>query len=185
MKFGFREMAIVLVMLGCLAGSYYFLSRLSDQKAAMRRDILSKQKALADLQHATAGISDLNRKIADLQKAIDFFESKLPKEKQVETILKDVCQLATAHSLTIKTIKPLKTERYARFSEQPIQMSLSGAFEGYYAFLLALEKLPRITRLTQMQLQKIQDKDGQMQAQMTLIIFFEPDGSPTLTVSVQ
>jgi hypothetical protein len=54
-------------------------------------------------------------------------------------------------------------------------MSLAGDFKGFYSFLLALEKLPRITRVTQMQLTKINDKDGQMQATMTLSIFFEPD----------
>jgi len=54
-------------------------------------------------------------------------------------------------------------------------MNLSGDFNGYYSFLLQLEKLPRITRVTQMNLQKISDRDGEMQAQMTLSIFFEPD----------
>jgi hypothetical protein len=54
-------------------------------------------------------------------------------------------------------------------------MSLSGDFNGFYAFLLQLEKLARITRVTQMQLQKIDEHDGQMQAQMTLSIYFEPD----------
>jgi hypothetical protein len=63
-------------------------------------------------------------------------------------------------------------------------LSLSGDFNGYYAFLLQLEKLPRITRVTQMKLEKINDRDGEMQAQLTLSIFFEPDtGSRSLASS--
>ena len=97
-------------------------------------------------EQATAGIDDLNDKIDELQKAIKFFESKLPQEKEVDKILKEVWQMAEANSLQTKTVKTLKTERGPSYSEQPIQMSLSGDFNGFYSFLLQLEKLPRITR---------------------------------------
>ena len=83
--------------------------------------------------------------------------------------------MAEANSLQTKTIKTLKTERGPNYSEQPIDMSLAGDFNGFYSFLLQLEKLQRITRVTSMNLQKISDRDGEMQAQMTLSIFFEPD----------
>jgi type IV pilus assembly protein PilO len=175
MRFGIREILFVVVILGLLGSGYFCLSNMGDDKQALRRDVQAKQKALADLQQSTAGISDLGRKIADLQKAIAFFESKLPQHKEMDKVLKEVWQLATANNLNTRTIKPLKSERGPNYSEQPIQMSLSGDFDGFYAFLLQLEKLPRITRITQMQLQKIPDRDGQMQAQLTLSIFFEPE----------
>ena len=85
--------------------------------------------------------------------------------------------MADANSLQSKTVKSLKTERGQNYSEQSIQMSLSGDFNGFYSFLLQLEKLPRITRVTNMNLQKINDRDGEMQASMTMSIFFEPDAN--------
>ena len=176
MKFGIREIIFVVVMLGLLGSTNYFVfSKSNKRKADRLADIRTKQNALGNLQQATAGISDLNRKIDELQKAITFFESKLPQEKEVDKILREVWQMAEANSLETKTIKTLKSERGPNYSEQPIQMSLSGDFKGFYSFLLQLEKLQRITRVTQMNLQKINDRDGEMQAQMTLSIFFEPD----------
>ncbi len=59
-------------------------------------------------------------------------------------------------------------------------MSLQGNFNGFYSFLLQLEKLQRITRVTQMDLQKINDRDGEMTAALTLSIFFEPDTGSTV-----
>ena len=56
-------------------------------------------------------------------------------------------------------------------------MDLSGDFNGFYSFLLKLEKMPRITRITDMRLSKINGQDGQMRALLTMSIFFEPDGS--------
>jgi len=176
MKFGIREIVFVVVMLGLLGSTNYFVfSKANLKKQDLLREIHDRQAALSNLQQATAGIDDLNHKIDDLQKAITFFESKLPQEKEVDKILKEVWQMAEANSLQTKTIKTLKTERGPNYSEQPIDMSLAGDFNGFYSFLLQLEKLQRITRVTSMNLQKISDRDGEMQAQMTLSIFFEPD----------
>jgi type IV pilus assembly protein PilO len=138
-------------------------------------EMAKEQTALNNLHTATIGISDLNKKIDDLQQAISFFESKLPQEKEMDKILKEVWQMAEANNLTTKTVRTMKAERAANFSEQPIQMGLSGDFKGFYSFLLQLEKLPRLTRITQMNMTKINDRDGEMTAQLTLSIFFEPD----------
>jgi len=176
MKFGIREVIFVIVMLGLLGSTNYFVfSKANKKKTALLDDIHQKQTALGNLQQATAGIDDLNRKCDELQKAITFFESKLPQEKEVDKILKEVWQMAEANQLTTKTIKTMKAQRGPNYSEQPIQLSLSGDFNGFYAFLLQVEKLQRITRITDMNLTKISDRDGEMQAQMTLSIFFEPD----------
>src|SRR5437773_5750998 len=184
MKFGIREIIFVLVMLGLLGSTNYFVfSKSNKRKAERLADIRARQQALGNLQQATAGIDDLNHKIDELQKAITFFESKLPQEREVDKILKEVWQMAEANSLQTKTIKTLKSERGPSYSEQPIQMSLAGDFNGFYSFLLQLEKLPRITRVTQMNLTKISDRDGEMQAQLTLSIFFEPDSGSTASVN--
>jgi type IV pilus assembly protein PilO len=176
MKLGFRELIFLCVMVGLLACTYWFVfNKANERRQNLLTQIDEKQKALTNLKQATAGVQDLSRKISELQQAIDFFESKLPQEKEVDKILKEVWQMAEANSLRTKTVKTTRSERASNYSEQPIQMNLEGDFNGFYAFLLQLEKLPRITRVTQMNLQKISDRDGEMQAQVTLSIFFEPD----------
>ena len=176
MKFGIRELLFVCVMVGLLVCTYLFVfKRANEKRAGLLSDIELKQRTLTNLQQATAGIQDLNNKIAELQQAIKFFESKLPQGKEVDKILDDVTKMVSANNLETKSFKTLKVERNANYSEQPIQMSLSGDFNGFYAFLLQLEKLQRLTRVSDMTLQKISDRNGEMQAQITLSIFFEPD----------
>jgi len=176
MKFGIRELVFVCVMVGLLACTYFFVfKRANEKRAALLAEIETKTRTLNNLQQATAGIQDVNNKILELQQAITFFESKLPKGKEVDKILDDVTKLVKANNLETKSFKSLKTEKNANYSEQPIQMSLSGDFNGFYSFLLQLEKLQRLTRVSDMTLQKISDRNGEMQAQITLSIFFEPD----------
>ncbi len=178
MKFGIRELILVCAMVGLLVCSYLFVFKKANAKVVtLKSETETKQKALGNLDKATAGIEDLGRKIDELQRAITFFESKLPQEKEIDKILREISQMADANSLQTKTVKMLKTERGPSYSEQPIQVSLTGDFNGYYAFLLQLEKLSRITRVTNMKLEKLDERDGEMQAQMTLSIFFEPDTS--------
>src|SRR5687768_1016134 len=178
MKFGIRELILVCAMVGLLVCSYLFVFKKANAKVVtLKSETETKQKALGNLDKATAGIEDLGRKIDELQRAITFFESKLPQEKEIDKILREISQMADANSLQTKTVKMLKAQRGASYSEQPIQVSLTGDFNGYYAFLLQLEKLSRITRVTNMKLEKLDERDGEMQAQMTLSIFFEPDTS--------
>ncbi len=178
MRFGLRELVFVIAMIGLLACSYFMVFQKADQKRlALKADVENKQRALTNLRQATAGIEDMGVKIDELQKAIEFFESKLPQEKEVDKILKEVWQMAEANSLQTRTVKTLKAERAAGYSEQPIQMTLAGDFNGFYSFLLQLEKLPRITRVSNMSLLKIDDREGEMTASLTLSIFFEPDTS--------
>jgi len=176
MRFGIRELIFVSLMIALLISTWVFVLR----KASTRRqqklaEIEAWDKQLNNLRTASSGIDDMGRKITELQKAIDFFASKLPAAKEMDKVLTEVSQMADANSLQSKTVKSLKTERGRSYSEQSIQMNLTGDFNGFYSFLLQLEKLPRITRLTNMKLEKINDRDGEMSAQLTMSIFFEPD----------
>ncbi|MGD1278404.1 MAG: type 4a pilus biogenesis protein PilO [Tepidisphaeraceae bacterium] len=176
MRIGFRELIFSTVLLGVLGCAYFVIfQKANAHRLAVQADTDAKLQKLAELRLTTAGISDLNHKIDELQKAIDFFQSKLPQQREVDTILKEVTQLTEANGLTTKTFRTLKGDTTPNYAEQPIQMSLSGDFNGFYSFLLQLEKLPRLTRLTNMNLQKINERDGHMTAQLTVSIFFEPD----------
>jgi Tfp pilus assembly protein PilO len=176
MKPGIRVLLFAFVMVGLLVGSYFFVFLKHDQKKqAKQAQVESKLKALADLEKATSNVKDVDRKIEELQKATAFFESKLPQGKDMDKVLKEVWQLAESTGLKTKTVRTAKAKKMHGYSEQPIDMALSGDFHGFYEFMLRLEKLPRLTKVTQLNLSKIADKDGDMQAQLTLSIFFEPD----------
>ena len=170
------RIGVCIIALAGAGAAFYFLYVEPTRKhdAELTQEIEDRQRALADLQKSTEGIDDINRKIKELQDAVAFFESKLPQEKEVETVLAQVWKMAEANSLQAKTIKSGKTERNNNYSEQSIDLSLAGDFTGFYLFVQQLEKLPRLTRITDMSLTKISDHDGQMQATLTLSVFFEP-----------
>ncbi len=175
MRFGVREIIFVNLMLALLGASWWFgFKKVEDRKLDLRAEMSVKQKELADLEEATADVADLQKQIEDLQQAIDFFEGKLPREKEVNDLLRDVSNAARQSQLEIRQFEPMTTARGSHYNELPVRIVLAGDFDGFYSYMLELEKLARITRVTDMKLKKMQDRNGAMEAEMTLSIFFEP-----------
>jgi type IV pilus assembly protein PilO len=176
MKLGLRELIFFKLMLGLLLGAYFFgIKRMDAKRQSYEKEITVKQQRLTELSRATRDIDDVAGKLVSLEEGIRFFSTKLPHEQEVDDILNKVTALMEKHGLKSHTFKPNpKTLAGTNFSEKQIEMTLSGDFFGYYAFLRELERLPRIIKLTDMKLSKIDDADGQMDAVMKLSVFFDP-----------
>ena len=175
MKVGIREVVLFVLLLGLLGISWYFVKSTNDRRAFLRAGISQKTADLQELQSRTANIPDVKRKIDEIEKAITFFESKLPKQKEADKIMRTIAEMASANSLEVKSFKMNPAERSSGYSEQPMELIMAGNFEGFYSLLLQLEKDERITRIHQMNLQKIESNEGLATARITLSVFFEPD----------
>src|SRR5690242_9746790 len=106
MKFGIREILFLAVMLGLLCASYFLVFSKADAKRADRqKKIDERTQALAELKRATDSVQDVDRKIAELQQATAFFESKLPQAQEMDKVLKEVSPLAERNNLLTRTVK--------------------------------------------------------------------------------
>ena len=179
MKIGLREWIFVALLAAIPVGAY-FLVFTPHNKAIADANVQIQQKhaKLQRLARATRDIEDLGKEVDKLREAIDFFESKLPPADQIDRLLKEVWQIADSNGLVTKSFRTMSAESKASYNELPILMQLEGEFEGFYAFLLALEQLPRITRIGKMELNKDNNAEGRMRAVITLSIFFEGDNRP-------
>jgi Tfp pilus assembly protein PilO len=128
---------------------------------------------LVRLDRVARRISDLQEEVGRLEGALAFFENRLPQQREVDVILREVWIIAEAKSLTPRSIRCATPESQARYNSQPITMTLEGPFEGFYEFLVGLERLPRLTKVRQMQISKSPMKEGVVQAELLLDIFFE------------
>ncbi len=184
MRLQLRELILLTAMVGLLGCSWWFgFKRVDDRKEQYRQEMAQKSQELKDLELATSGIDDLGRRIDDLREAVDYFEAKLPREKDVQQTLRDVWHAAERNNLEIKRFEPGKVRRDSHYSEQPIKLEMLGDFEGFYAYLLQIEQMDRITRVTSLDVGKIDGRDGETTAEMTLSIFFEPAALPGEVVS--
>ncbi|MEN1706460.1 MAG: type 4a pilus biogenesis protein PilO, partial [Planctomycetota bacterium] len=90
-------------------------------------------------------------------------------------VVRQVSALAVESGLNQPGMVSQPPVRGTLYMEQPIEMTLSGDFKGFYEFLLALEQMPRITRMPGMQIERSKDVDGHLQAEFILNIYFESE----------
>lgn len=175
MRFGIREILFVLILLAIPCGWFFVLAKPRVegklQHAAQMEKVESKIKSV---EKATAGIDDVQAEIDKLQNAINHFQSMLPSNREVETLLREVWELAGEHNLNAKSVRPDKIVAAAQYAELPIMMEIVGDFDGFYDFIRDIEKLPRITRMPRIKINRENKEDaGVVKAELTLSIFFE------------
>ena len=176
MRIGLRELIFILLLLAMPVAAYFFVFKpRNEQMIQVQSEIHRKRAKLDQLNAALRNVDDLGQEIDRLSKTVALFEEKLPAQREVEVILKQVWELAAKHQLTPKSVRTDKPVTAANFAEQPIRMNINGDFDGFYSFLLDLEKLNRITQMKQMRLEKITSADeGHMEARVVLSIYFDP-----------
>ena len=184
MKFGLRETIFIVLLMLIPLGAWWFVFRPQNaENSKMRAEIEVRQAKLRELNEAMSTIGNLKTQIEELQGAIDFFQSKLPNEKEIDKIVQDIWRLAEENKLHTESIKSLQRSDKMSFlpadstqGEQLIAVSLSGDFTGLYSFLLALENRARIMRIRKMNIEGEDDgQTGIVDANFEISIFFEQD----------
>jgi len=169
-----RHLIFFVLIIGMAYVSWAFMIKPANQNLSEQRDDMEKQQAkLNELQRATTTAEDLTEQLRKFEEAIEVFESKLPPSSEIHTVLENVTLIAQRHGLTPKTIRTLKNEVNRGYIEQPLEMELDGNFNSYYAFLLELEKLDRITKIRELSLRKKSKEEGQTEAKFIMSIFFQ------------
>jgi len=180
MRFGLRELIFLLVLLAMPGAAYFFVFQPKNQlQQDARAEIQNKRAKLVALDQATAQFINLDEEIGRLKGAIEMIEQKLPAGRETHLVVNRIAELARAHNLRIETIKPENPVAAGPYAtELPIRLEIKGNFEGFYRFMLEVERMPRITQVPMMTLERSGDRDdpeGTMIAEMTLSIFFESD----------
>lgn len=174
MSSSLRKIIFFAVLIAITYLAYRYMIKPANQ-ALIEQKTRLEEKAfrLAEFERAVAAAKDLNQQLQQLQEAFDFFESKIPPKRQIHKVLEQVTVIAQEKGLEITTIRTLAIKNNSGYIEQPLQMELVGNFDSFYAFLLELEKLPRIMKVRKVDLKKQKGEEGRIVADFIVSIFFQ------------
>lgn len=178
-----RIIFFVLLMSVTYVADRYLIRPADHYLAAQKARVQAKLDKLEEFERATVAVEGFTKQLDELQDAIDFFESKLPPKSEIHKVLEQVTVIAQKNGLHPKTIRTLEQKAsngdeinrtgQPRYIEQPLKMELVGNFNSFYAFLLELERLPRIMKLRELKLVKKGKGEGNISATFILSIFFQ------------
>ena len=177
MRFGIREFVLLGILLAMPLSSYWLVFRPQNQEIEQaEREIEHKRAMLEKLQVATSRNETLEGANQEIREGIEAIEARLPSDKEIDSIVREVSRLAVESGLEQPGMTSGDPIRGSLYWEQPINMTLKGNFDGFYEFLLALEQMPRITRIPDLEIIRSRDRDGHLEAEFTLSIYFEGEG---------
>ncbi len=176
MKLGSKEFALLLLLVAVPVSSWWLVFRPQNRQIMLaKQDLLHKQEMLSKLREETARNEDLARVNEQLKVNIATIEQRLPTTKEVDSIVRQVSDLAVQCGLDSPQLKSAKPVKTALYMEQPLELETSGDFKGFYQFMLRLEQLQRITRVPDMTLKRHDKENGKLHANFTLSIYFQDE----------
>ncbi|MEL6797698.1 MAG: type 4a pilus biogenesis protein PilO [Planctomycetota bacterium] len=176
MRFGVRELVLLVVLMALPLSSWWLVFRPNNEKIEQAElEIEHKREMLEKLQTVTSRSDSLEAATQEIEAGINAIEARLPTDREIDSVVRQVSALAVEAGLNQPGMVSQPPVRGTLYMEQPIEMTLSGDFKGFYEFLLALEQMPRITRMPGMQIERSKDVDGHLQAEFILNIYFESE----------
>lgn len=133
-----------------LAANYLVFKPRNVEIAQARQEIASKRARLGGLRELTTRIDELGHEIEMRQSELAILEKRLPDSEGLDGLLKDITRIAQRVDLAVRTVKADKPAAAGSAMEVPLALVLEGEFDAIYEFLLAIEALPRITRIQSM-----------------------------------
>lgn len=91
---------------------------LGQRVAADQEAIRDRRDQLVKLQRVARRINDLQEEIKRLEDALAFFEDRLPQQREIDVILREVWVTAEARSLAARSIRTLKVETALRYNSR-------------------------------------------------------------------
>jgi Tfp pilus assembly protein PilO len=176
MKIGPREGAALGLVLAIPVASYALVfSPQNIEIASATSEISHKQEMLEKLRNETARNENLAVANTEIEASIAEIEARLPSGKEVDNIVRQISDLAVESGLSAPSFVSERPIEAGMYWEQPLKVTTTGDFAGYYRFLQSLERLPRITRIPDFSLRRDAKIDGVVAIEFTLSIFFQDD----------
>lgn len=139
---------------------YFYLKT---QEKILRNSLASASTVDQTLQ----GFQD---QIQNIQIKLNEFNRRLPKEKNIDEILKQITRASSQSGVNLKLIAPqevVEGEMYKRF---PIKLNLQSPFKSCFLFFRQLESLPRILQLDNITMQE-KAEAGELEVEIMLSAF--------------
>lgn len=178
MTSGMRHLIFFVLIIGLAYSAYAYMIKPANAHLAEERQAMEQKRAkLNELDRASDAAADLSDQLGRVEEAIAVFESKLPPSSEIHTVLENVTLIAQRHGLTARSIRTMNTVNNRGYIEQPLRMELHGDFNAYYAFLLELEQMDRITKIRELTLKKKSQHEGVTESHFVMSIFFQNTSS--------
>jgi type IV pilus assembly protein PilO len=170
--------AMVLVIAGAL-GYFFLISGSRAERDALLEENEVRRAEVIKAKADEANLRPVRAQAEALRKRLDLAKERLPSEREIPQVYRQVSDLATQSGLCVSLFQPKPAEDRDVLSEVPIAVTGESTYHQLGAFLERVGKMPRIVSLGDFRLVGIDRPTGTVRAEMTLATYtFRPEGAP-------
>lgn len=158
-----RQKLILLVLLLIVVNfgfyKYLYTGRAGEMKA-LSADVVRLQQSINTKKALVSDMEKIKRERAELQEKYTKILDRLPEEKEIPRLLRQVATVASRSGLEVVIFKqknPLDQELYR---EIPVEVSINGAYQSLWGFLNQLSQIPRIVNVGELHAKAVENPDG-------------------------
>jgi type IV pilus assembly protein PilO len=133
---------------------YFFWSPKAEELKAARGNLQRLQKKLDEYESIARELPKFELEFKRLNREFEIASLKLPKEKEIPTLIDGVYSQVSASGLEPINFVPKKEVKKDIYSEIPIQMKVAGSYAQLANFFERISTLPRIVNVRDLSLKR-------------------------------
>jgi type IV pilus assembly protein PilO len=171
------KIAILVAIIAVISGIYwYFLWSPNAEELKTSRGTLQRlQKKLEEYELIAKELPKFELEFKRLNREFEIASLKLPKEKEIPTLIDGVYSQVSASGLEPINFVPKKEVKKDIYSEIPIQMKVAGSYAQLANFFERVSNLPRIVNVRDLNLKRddktSKENDIVLSADFTTVTF--------------
>ena len=172
----FGVMALVIV--GAL-GYFLLITGARAERDTLREENEVRRAEVLKAKNDEANLRPFRALAEALRKKLEVAKERLPGEREIPQVYRQVSDLATQAGLGVSLFQPKPAEDRDVLSEVPISVVAECSYHQLGAFLERVGKMARIVSVGEFRLIGIDRPTGTLRAEMTLATYtFRPEGAP-------
>lgn len=138
---------LILFFLGLFV--YFFHIPMTTEIKGLEKTIAEQKAIMAQNDERIKRLDELKAKVKKLREQLQVLKEKLPPEKEVSDLLRQIQGEVNKSGLTLKLWKPdqRKASPSGLYDEIPISVALIGGYHNFGVFLDRVAKMPRIVNI--------------------------------------
>jgi len=173
---------IGLVAVGAL-GFFLLIQPKWDERDALWNRNETLRAKVVQARADEANLRPFRVQAAALRKRLEAAQERLPLEREVPRLYRQVSDLAVQSGLGLALFQPKAPEEKAILTELPIAVISESGYHQLGVFFDKVGRLPRIVNLGDFRMSGIERSTGSVRAELTLTTYvFRPEGAPPPSV---
>lgn len=184
-----KTQKMILVGVGTAALVYFYVfadfvpfnfKARSKEIATLKADYTKKSNELTKAQQLVNRLPELKREFALLNQRWEVAQELLPSQKEVASLLRKVTIAGQEAGIKFLLFKPGTANAQTYFTENPVQVSVTGGFHRAGTFLSEIAELSRLVNVSQLKLKGFDkgDLDDTVQADFVATAYTLAEGNP-------